>query len=497
MLQRRCRARTLIRYLGLAAEPGCMSRQPKRRPAPPPRSTIGHHAFALVEAVNGADPDRLSEFVTSSMSEAGIKARGASDLVKKLQRVRDQTRGIDVIEFAPEEPPLLFTVRSRTGGRWARVYMFADKEREDRVRDFGFLPLLDPHADTDAPWNLKPMGEREAAKEIDKHVRRAARHDVFSGVVMVARGDRAMYQRAAGYAEHSFRARNRIDTKFHLGSTSKMFTSIGIAQFVEQGRLEFDTPLIDVLPDYPNPAVAKQIRIHHLLSHTAGLGGLFDRPRFERTKRYPWHADHFAIFADAPLLFPPGTRYAYSNEGYIVLGAVVETLASRPYRDYVRQHIVGPAGMDDTDAYALVDATPNRAVGYLRDEADPFAMEPRRANWNVLGAQGNAAGGFYSTAPDLLRFAQALHGHRFLGQELTETITRRQGLMPNYGYGFFVEDVQGHEVIGHGGGGPNSGVNADFRTFRDRSHTVAVLSNYDAPAAQDLAARIVEFLALL
>jgi D-alanyl-D-alanine carboxypeptidase len=471
-------------------------RQRERRPKPPPESKIAPYAFALVEAVNAANPARLEEFVRSSISDAGIAASSPADLVARLRRVREQTGGVDLMNFAREDNPLLFTLKSRRGRRWAQVYMFADKGQADRIRDFGFMPLLDPRAEKDAPWIMKRMGEREVTNEIDKHVGRAARRDVFSGVVLVARRDRVIYRKAAGFAEQSFRARNRIDTKFHLGSASKMFTSIGIAQLVERGRLDFHTPLLEVLPEYPNPSAAKQIEIHHLLSHTAGLGGLFDRPTFERARRYRWQADHFPIFADAPLLFPPGTRYAYSNEGYVVLGAVLETLASKPYRDYVEEHILRPAGMGNTDAYPLDEPTPNRAVGYLRGEEDPFAMEPRRANWTFLGTRGNAAGGFYSTAPDLLRFAKALRGHRFLGTDMTETITRRQSLMPNYGYGFFVEDVHGRGVIGHGGGGPNSGVNAAFKMFRDGSYTVAVLSNYDAPVAQDLAERITELLAL-
>lgn len=152
--------------------------------------------------------------------------------------------------------------------------------------------------------------------------------------------------------------------------------------------------------------------------------------------------------------------------------------------------------MKDTDAYPLDEPTPNRAVGYARFEDDPFAMDPRRANWAFLGSQGNAAGGIYWTAPNLLRFARALRGNRFLSAKLTRTITNRQGLMPNYGYGFVVEDVHGHEVIGHGGGGPNSGVNTELKMFRDGSYAVAVLSNYDAPTAQELAGRITELLAL-
>jgi CubicO group peptidase (beta-lactamase class C family) len=467
----------------------------KKREGTDRRTTLAHHAAALVKAVNAADAG-LSEFVRSALSEAAIASSGAAPIVEILQRVRDQTGGIDLMETEPGDNPFVFRVRSRRGRPWARVYMFADKVQEDHLREFGFMPLLDPAAEKEAPWATRRMSEPGVVKEIHRHVDRSARHDEFSGVVLVAKKARVIYHRANGFAEHSFRAANRPNTKFHLGSANKMFTAIGIAQFVERGRLDFHTPLIEVLPEYPNPAVAKEIEIHHLLTHTAGLGGLFDRPGFDRARKYTWHADHFPIFADAPLLFPPGSRSAYSNEGFIVLGAVLERLASETYREYVRKNILRPAGMKDTDAYPLEEATPNRAVGYARFEDDPFALQPRRANWAFLGAQGNAAGGFYSTAPDLLRFARALLRNRFLSRTMTQTITSRQGLMPHYGYGFFVEDFDGREVIGHGGGGPNSGVNTELKIFRDGSYTVAVLSNYDAPTAQDLARRITEFLAL-
>ncbi len=203
-----------------------------------------------------------------------------------------------------------------------------------------------------------------------------------------------------------------------------------------------------------------------------------------------------SVFADNPPLFEPGTKYSYSNEGFIVLGAVIEKVSGQDYHDFVREHVFKPADMCDTDAYSLDEVTQNLAVGYMRYEDDPFGLEPRRPNFMFLGWRGNACGGGYSTATDLLKFSRALRGYKLLNRDLTEMITTEQGLMVGYGYGFEVQSINGNSVRGHSGGGANSGINTDFGIFWDKGYNVVVLSNYDAPMAQELHQKICKLLAL-
>jgi len=180
-----------------------------------------------------------------------------------------------------------------------------------------------------------------------------------------------------------------------------------------------------------------------------------------------------------------------------VLGAVVLKASGESYFDYVRTHIFEPAGMLDTDSYELTQVVPNLAVGYARFDDDPLGIEPRRSNIAFLPWKGSPAGGGYSTAPDLLRFARALRGYELLDAELTEATTSRKvdfGGSAGYGYGFSVKDLSGREIRGHSGGGINSGINSDLEIFWDGSNTVIVLGNYDAPVAQDLAQAICVFL---
>jgi D-alanyl-D-alanine carboxypeptidase len=197
------------------------------------------------------------------------------------------------------------------------------------------------------------------------------------------------------------------------------------------------------------------------------------------------------------LQFEPGKDWSYSNAGFIVLGAVVETVSGQNYFEYVRDHIFKPAGMKDTASYAVYEIVPNRATGYTRfDNGDPLGIEPRRNNVLTLPMQGSSAGGGYSTAPDLLRFAQALRANKLVSAELTERLTSGKVDTPmgsKYSYGFQEEVIDGKSVRGHSGGAP--GINSFLKIFWDGSYTVIVQGNYDPPAVQNLGGKITRFLA--
>jgi D-alanyl-D-alanine carboxypeptidase len=465
--------------------------------APFADSPLGRRASELVAAINSGDRARQLAFLERSLSRAALEQTPLEKHAALLARVYEQSGGLDVMRVVHSDGPVVdFFVRSKRGDHWAFVYIFGDNLEPGRIAEFGIFGKPNPDAEKADEWPAARIAAAEVVPEIARHVERAAAEDRFSGVVLVAKGDEVLFHKAYGFADRAFGVPNRLDTKFHLGSMNKMFTAVAIAQLVEAGKLSFDDPLAKVLPEYPNREAAEKIRIHHLLTHTAGLGGLFERARWNRHAKYPSHMAIVEVFAGEPLHFEPGTKASYSNEGFVVLGAVVEKLTGRDYHDYVRERILAPAGMTDTGPFALDEATPNRAVGYGRFEDDPLGIEPRRPNWMFLGWRGNACGGGYSTAPDMLRFARAMHASRFVSPAMTAKLTTAGTVMRFYGYGFESREIEGRKVYGHGGGGPSSGVNSDMRTFADGSYTVVALGNYDAPAASDLLGGIVRFLAL-
>ena len=194
-----------------------------------------------------------------------------------------------------------------------------------------------------------------------------AKQDKFSGVVLIAKDGKPVFEKAYGLANKAKNIPNNTETRFNLGSMNKMFTAVAIAQLAEAGKLSFDDTVGKHLPDYPNKDVANKVTIHQLLTHTSGLGSYWNA-KFEAKKAtIKSVSDYLALFADEPLKLEPGKRFQYSNSGFIVLGAIIEKVSGQSYYDYVREHIYKPAGMKNTDAYEMTANTPNLAMGYTNE----------------------------------------------------------------------------------------------------------------------------------
>jgi CubicO group peptidase (beta-lactamase class C family) len=291
----------------------------------------------------------------------------------------------------------------------------------------------------------------------------------FSGAVLVAKDSKPVVKQAYGFANRRRRLPNAIDTKFNIGSLGKSFTAVAVAQLVESGKLSFDDPLGKYLSGFPRE-VANKVTIGELLTHTSGLGDVFMR----------WHpnasaeldvSDLLARVVTEPLQFAPGSRFGYSNSGYVVLGAIVEAVSGLNYYDYVRERVFKPAGMRQTGWYTLNPAS-NMAHGYAQVDTS--------GTW----VAGNPSGGAYSTVGDLLRFAQALFANKLLSPQLTKLVlagkvdTPRPGpARTRYAYGFEEQVRNGVRIVGNGGGQP--GVEAQLRIFPRPGYAVIVLANQE------------------
>jgi CubicO group peptidase (beta-lactamase class C family) len=317
--------------------------------------------------------------------------------------------------------------------------------------------------------------------EITAYLDGLAANDSFSGVVLVARQDEPILDLAYGMANRNHQIPNGMETRFNLGSMNKMFTAVAILQLVEQGEIALDDTISQHLPDYPNQDVADRVTIHHLLTHTSGLGDIFTEAYLETPKdRYRALQDYLPLFVDQPLQFEPGTRAAYSNAGYVVLGLLIEEISGQSYYDYVRDDIFVPCGMTATDSYQVDQIAAGIAVGYTRQIEGPQGLS---SNVYFLPARGSSAGGGYSTAGDLLRFSTCLMNYQLLSAELTELMLEAKTQLTaghltfEYGYGFMILESNQHPFIGHSGGSP--GVCSTLDVFTDLGYTVVVLSNSD------------------
>lgn len=318
--------------------------------------------------------------------------------------------------------------------------------------------------------------------EIATYLEDLATEDRFSGAVLIAKDGKSIFEESYGLANRDFGVSNQIDTKFNLGSMNKMFTAVAILQLVEQEKLSVDDNIIKHLPDYPNQEVVGKVTIHHLLTHTSGLGDFFTEEFFETSKdRFKALEDYLPLFVDKPTRFEPGAQFFYSNAGYIVLGLVIEEITAQSYFDYVRESIFQPCGMTNTDSYELDDVVPNLAVGYSTRISDDGKV---KENQFLIPIKGSSAGGGYSTVEDLLNFSNCLMNYQILSPELTELLLEGKVKTPDlgegskYGYGFQDRLINNHRIVGHGGGA--SGICANLDIFIDLEYTVVILSNSDA-----------------
>ena len=318
--------------------------------------------------------------------------------------------------------------------------------------------------------------------------------EAFTGFVLVANRKRVIYERAWGFADREQSRRADRDTTFHIGSITKQFTAAAILLLQDQGKLSVTDTVGKYLPDYP--AVGRDITIRQLLTHTSGVAD------YLADERYSNHIDQFKdpyqvikLFASKPLDFQPGSKFAYSNSGYVLLGAIIEAVSGQTYHDYMRDHIFGPAGLSHT-AYTgadVRDESPrNRAIGY--------AIDKGRVIPTAWKSEFYSAGGVRSSASDLLRWNESIE--KLLSPD---ALAQMYALAPNvaasklvkpkvrawlcdgyeYGFGWWIYLRNGHRTIGHGGFVP--GFESWYLRLLDEGYTVIALSNNDGIDSDEIA----------
>lgn len=333
----------------------------------------------------------------------------------------------------------------------------------------------------------------------------------FSGVALLRHGGRQHL--AAQGSSDAAGAAPRTDTRFNLGSASKMFTAVAVAQLVAQDKLALDAP-IGRWVDGLTPAVAA-VTLRQLLTHSGGLGNFVVPENLAALQRARTLGQQMALVQDDRPAFEPGSHFRYSNTGFLLLGRAVERAAGMPFADYLRARVFEPAGMTQTslDPALPLPATP----GYTRlPEWTPGpgpgpgsgpgpGPGPRPGPGGPVGPlrpaaeaahPGSPAGGAYSTAEDLVRFMDALESGKLVANHWVKELTRKHidATPPgaprpmHYGLGFGLSPWEGQPGFGHNGGAP--GVNAEVMRFTGDDLLIVVLANRDPPVAGQMLARL-------
>jgi CubicO group peptidase (beta-lactamase class C family) len=314
--------------------------------------------------------------------------------------------------------------------------------------------------------------------ELDAYLKQMTDKDAFSGVVLVDKEGEVILERAYGFACKTFGVKNRIDTKFNVGSLNKIFTKIAILQLKQKGLLKLDDLVGTHLPDFRED-IATKVRISHLIEFTSGLGDYFNEKFSDAIGRLRTVDDFIALFINDPLLFEPGEGQQYSNAGYVVLGKIIEAVSGIDYYDYIRNNIYKPAGMKDSDHYERDIPVANLATGYTRQMPDGTKHQTsRRRNDFIIGTRGSPAGGGYSTLKDLRRFDEAVSENVLLDEDHSKMVFRPLNTDPS----------TNPKSVLLAGGAP--GLTALYLKFFHAGYTVFILSNYDPEDIEPLSEHI-------
>jgi CubicO group peptidase (beta-lactamase class C family) len=335
----------------------------------------------------------------------------------------------------------------------------------------------------------------DATQALHDYFQKLERADEFSGVVLVTRGQAQLYAAAYGYASRPWKVRPTLNTRFDTASITKLFTAVATLQLIDQGALAFDTRAVDFL-GLAGTRISPDVTVYHLLTHSSGIGDDCEeeagevyedlwkaKPNYAVTQT----ADFLPQFVHKPPNFPPGQGCRYCNCSFVLLGLMIERVTGMTYRDYVREHIFGRAGMTHSDFVRMDHVYENVAEG-----ADPL----RDADGQVIGWKkniyayppvGSPDSGAYVTAGDLDRFLRAVQAGALLSPELSAAFLtpqvayrQRERWTTMYGYGLMFYLDRSGRVVCYQKEGINAGVSGIIRHFPARDINVILLSNMES-----------------
>ena len=308
----------------------------------------------------------------------------------------------------------------------------------------------------------------ERMNEIAKYY---ADNKLFSGAVLVARGETVLFSKAYGLANVEWNIPNTTTTKFRIGSVTKQFTAAAVLLLEERGKLKTSDLIKTYFPEAP--AIWQNITLAQLLSHTSGIPNYTNVPDMaEFSARRMTPAEIANTVRNLPLDFAPGEQMRYSNTGYVLLGIAIEKASGMPYENFLQENFWVPLGMKDTGYDRNWKIIPQRASGYA--QGPQGLQNSYYTNMSVPFS----AGALYSTVGDLLIWERALFGKKVLSDaSLAKMTTPNKG---DYGFGLFISTRGGHKIIEHGGG--ISGFTSKLTYYPDEQIVVVALSNISAGA---------------
>jgi len=442
-------------------------------PALVPDSAVGRSFATFFDMVVSEDQSRYTDFVQGTLSAEIREEFGVEAIVRYLDHVHDPEDAWVVVGFRAGDDPnsLRAIIRTEhTAANHAFVYAI-NPDDPTSVSDIDMVPAGVPSEILD-----QRIGLREVVAEMNDYFRRLGGGDAFSGVVLLAQGDKVIFEEAYGEASLRYDVPNAVDTRFSIGSITKLFTAAAIAKLIEEGKLSYEQPVGALLDQaWVGDAIGKQIELRHLLSHTGSTGNFQMHPDFQKAPMSIFRSlDAYAPFCRVDTLeTKPGSQWQYSNTGFVLAGAMMEVATGTDWFEYMRSRVYEPLQLLDTDCFASDVPHRRLAEGYMEAPGGQW-----RSNTFFQRAMGCPAGSSYSTVRDLWRFARVLQDGSFISKQSFATMRTAHPDIgaERYGYGLEIHPtLDGKDAIGHSGGGP--GVHAWLKILPEQDVVMVMLAN--------------------
>ena len=307
---------------------------------------------------------------------------------------------------------------------------------------------------------------------VDDYVKAEMQRQHIPGLsLLVAKNGKIVQAEGFGLSNVELQVPVKPETVFQSGSVGKQFTATAVMMLVEAGKVGLDDPLTKYFKDAP--ATWKDVTVRELLSHTAGFG---DYPK-DFNFRKDWTEEELLKLVERiPLAYPPGTKWQYSNLGFLTLGILIHRVTGEFYGDFLQQRIFQPLGMSSTRIISEADIVPNRAAGYRLVKG-----ELKNQEWVAPAMNTTADGSLYFTTLDLAKWDAALYTENLLKRSSLDemwTVAKLKNGQPNkghYGFGWFIDERKGHRCIHHDGSW--QGFETAIDRYVDDRLTVIALTN--------------------
>lgn len=318
------------------------------------------------------------------------------------------------------------------------------------------------------------------------------RQDIPAMTLAVIDHGQIVYSRAFGRSDVENDVAATPASEIRTASIAKPMTAMAAMELVRAGKLNLDAPVQQYCPAFPAKSSPDGkpwvVTTRELLSHRAGVRWYRDDVETKNAKHYSTLSDAVRHFGDDPLLFAPGEKMQYSSYGFVVVGCAIEGASHSTFTGYMQQAVFTPAGMTATLPDDPIKLIPHRSRGYEKTKAGALENAPFFDPSDRL-----PGGGWLSTSDDLAHFAATVMDGKLVPASDLEEMWKPLTVADDgsgYGLGWAIAKFAGHRIVGHNGG--QAGASTCLKLVPDRQLAVAIMTNLEGAALDELAKSILE-----